>query len=147
MIPFTIIMMLAFTWLGYETDWMRVRLLRGIDKPPIIPCTLIEISHLRSRYFNNGFRRSMKNWGSYIAHAIAEPLCGWEYIRDYGELQPEYTMEVVAYGVRNRIMLKNPGAELLKDIARSMLHKAIIKDSGRFPMHPVFKEGQLVAYR
>ena len=30
MIPFTIIMILAFTWLGYETDWMRVRLLVGV---------------------------------------------------------------------------------------------------------------------
>ena len=29
MIPTLIIMALAFLWLGYETDWLRVRLLVG----------------------------------------------------------------------------------------------------------------------
>ena len=32
MITFIIIMSLAFIWLGYEADWMRVRLLIGVDK-------------------------------------------------------------------------------------------------------------------
>lgn len=127
MILALLIITTAFIWLGHETDWLTVRLLVGIDKPPIIPCTQGQIRLLRNRFFNNGFKRSIKNWGSYIALGIADPLCGWEYIRDYGELQQEYKMEVMAYGVTNRITLKNPGTVLLKDIARSMLHKPALR--------------------
>lgn len=41
MIATIIIIGLAFTWLGYETNWMRVRLLAGgLVKPTPIPVTL-----------------------------------------------------------------------------------------------------------
>ena len=123
MIASLTIIILAFLWLGCETKWLTTMLLVGVDKPPIIPCTQHEINFLRNRFFRNGFGRSMKVWGSYIRDSMANPLCGWEYIRDYGELQQEYKMEVIAHGVTNRIILKNPGNKLLKDIARSMLYK------------------------
>lgn len=86
-----IIIVAMFTWLGYETNWFTIRLLAG---PDLKPCTADEIAALRVKLFQSPGRNPFKHIGGYIATGYAEPICGWEYIRDHQDLTPDYHVEL-----------------------------------------------------
>ena len=74
MIATIIILSLAFTWLGYETDWMRIRLVVGIESLP-----------------PNWLLFDWSKWKRYMI-----PICGWEWIKCHHHPTPEYKIELIA---------------------------------------------------
>ena len=72
MIATLTIIILAFAWLGYETDWMRVRLPIGLNLLP------------------NWLSFDWSSWKKYI-----EPICGWEWIQNRYHPTPIYKVELI----------------------------------------------------
>ena len=109
-------LILAFAWLGYETDWMRVRLPIGIGAP------------LNGHKFKSW--EELKPWGNvnfksypmWLTHPDnMVPLCGLGWLENTMHIIPEYKVEVKAYGVMNKVTLKEPDSRLLKELATSIL--------------------------
>ena len=101
-----LVVALEFIWLGYETDWLTVRLAAGPVPAPII--------EKRQAWDSFDWTR----WKPYL-----EPICGWDWIKSREHIMPDYHFEFKAYGVSHKITLRQPGARILKEIAVSTLHK------------------------
>ena len=113
MIELIITIGLALIWLGYETNWMTIRLPYGADIPPAIYTTWDMLKPYRPD----------KQYPFWVRCPDAmSPLCGWDYINNARHIVPQYKIEIAAFGVRNKITLKDGGnAKLLKDISTAAL--------------------------
>lgn len=98
----------SFVWLGYESNWMRIKLLVGIPFKPAIPCTREEIIKLRRELFPAPTIRNKWPLGSYIWGGVMEPMCSWEFIRDHKDFNPEFNIELVFPGVRYNMIIQAP---------------------------------------
>ena len=97
----SLVIALAFIWLGYETDWMRVRLPIGILEKPI------ELERLSwdtciARY---GFHKQ--------ALGIFEPICGWDWLKNNTHPVPQVRVSFTSGGVRYKWHIKD--TIILKD--------------------------------
>lgn len=105
-IPITILVA-AFLWLGYETDWMRVRLMVG-DYP--IP----ELEYVDWLSCFDSLA-----WDKLTYRADIDPICGWNWIK--GRLHPLPVYKIELYygnGYRQKITLKNPNGNILKQVIK-----------------------------
>ena len=82
----------AFAWLGYESDWMRVRLMVG-DLAP------------------NWLAFDWSKWKQYM-----EPICGWDWIQNHYHPTPEY--KVVLIGEHSKYTIRSHSVPALRDAFR-----------------------------
>lgn len=132
MIVLIVIIGLAFAWLGYETDWLRIRLLVGAIAKP---------KYARYKAYNK-IGNKKPSWGDTKLHegnnypegytpngepeyiitlnpGINNVLCGWGWLdkhcADLVDYHPNLYLETG--GVRYNMKLKKP--EVLKDIMKA----------------------------
>jgi len=99
MITLTSILILAFIWLLAETDWLRIRLLIGVNATPIVyqyktweeilamlPCKLTKN--------DPGWLRFPGNMA---------PLTGWDWLHNTMHIIPEYKIELIGIGYKTTI--------------------------------------------
>lgn len=110
MIVSLIVIALAFTWLLYESDWMRVRLLVGAI-PELEP-----VERIRLYRHNNYFTRSDGTYSAFDKYAdtvlsagIEEPVCGWDWLIGRDHPLVEYGFELIAWGCKHTLTV-NPDA-------------------------------------
>ena len=99
MIGLIIWLIICFSWLLYETNYMRVRLPMGITCEPFCQWRLPDskvTKKMRQELIDlpsNGHRRA---WGEFKDYMT--PLCGWGYAYQYKDFRPEYKIELIAPG-------------------------------------------------
>ena len=97
-----IIIALAFAWLGYETDWLRVKLLVGIECAVggCCPWRMSDsavteamkdslINSWESRHALNKVQVALLDGGHMT------PMCGWGYAFQFRDFRPEYKIELI----------------------------------------------------
>ena len=84
---------LAFLWLGYESDWMRVRLLVGQELSP------------------NWLAFDWSKWKQHI-----EPICGWDWIQNRYHPIPIYKIELITPTAKYTI--RSQSIQALRDAFR-----------------------------
>lgn len=113
MIDLIITMLLAFTWLLYETDWMRVRLPVGILPEPI-------------KYQTKTWEE-LKPWNPTLKHypmwvvypSNISPLCGWDWLKNTAHIIPQYHIELnFGTGYKQTINLKAPSQSIIKEVMK-----------------------------
>jgi hypothetical protein len=116
MIATIVIVSLALVWLGYETRWMRVRLLTGAAyTPPQYEYKTwdeLELWRLPERY--------QPFWLKHPDNML--PLCGWDYLKNTMHVIPDITMSLYfGNGYRQTFRLLKP--ELMKQIIKINANK------------------------
>ena len=116
MISLIIVLILLFAWLGYTTNWLRIRLLVGIYDS-VIECEFKTWDELKP------WNPSFKRYPMWVACPDnMAPLCGWDWLKNTLHIIPHYRIEIIAFGVTNRInLVAGENTKLLKDISRSTL--------------------------
>ena len=102
MIALLAIIMMALAWLGYETDWLRVRLPMGIEVPAN--------GHKYKTWdelkpWNPNFK-SYPMWLTHPDNMI--PLCGRDWLENTMHIIPECRIELNHSGVRYNMTIKEP---------------------------------------
>jgi hypothetical protein len=117
MIASLIIISLAFVWLLYESDWMRVRLPVGASNK----LTMIEVT--RDMLINPCLSKPSNN--GYLSPGVEDILPGWEWLESRKHPVPEYRFEIIAWGCKHTIhltpnvILREPN--IVKNISRIAL--------------------------
>ena len=110
MIPCVISISLAFLWMLYESDWLRIQLPVGASKP---------VKTIRIwQYRNNGTvgitqrehyspYRLTKNDSLAMAFnaGITEPVCGWDWLLNHEHPIIENRIEIIAHNCKHSIHL------------------------------------------
>lgn len=135
---FIVIMTLAFIWLGYESDWMTIRLYKGkatIKKVPLARLWF-QTFHWFKPYKNTNFfpkeypsfKRDMINYriipssilkghkwddtyNIYVSPGIRDVLCGTDWLDEHWNDLKDYAPQVELYfgnGYRQTFTLKKP---------------------------------------
>lgn len=131
MITFIISMLIAFAWLGYETDWLRVRLLAGT--PCVIKYASYEVYNMLKKrnpkwsdttlHTGNNFPEEHTQNGEPQYIVILTPgidgvLCGWDWldhhVADLVDYQPKVDMTIG--NINYHMTIKQPA--IIKDIMR-----------------------------
>ena len=102
-----LILIPAFMWLGYETDWLTVRLMVG-DMPE----TIIE--------FEYKDWEEVIDWAAWnkLTYGATTPMC-MDWIKNTPQVVPVYHIELYyGNGYRQNITLKNPGGNTLKQVIK-----------------------------
>jgi len=97
MIACLIVVSLAFVWMLYEADWMRIRLPVGaIENKQFVKVTRdMLINPCLSKPSNNG----------YLSPGVVDILPGWEWLESREHPVPEYRFEIIAWGCKHKIHL------------------------------------------
>ena len=103
MIIASIIIGLAFIWLGYETNWVRVRLLVGIETSTKYK-TWAELKPWSTKKSDPMWLRFPK---------IMEPLSGWDWLENTMHIIPEYTIELITD--TSKITMRSQNMSILRD--------------------------------
>lgn len=120
MIGLIIWLVICFTWLLYETDWVRVRLLAGHQcltgeccdwRLPDKVVTLAMQRELINLSNNGGRRRSNGEFKEYMS-----PLCGWGFAYQFRNFKPEYKIELIAPG--SHYTFRTESTQILRDVFR-----------------------------
>jgi len=123
MIPSLIVITLALTWLLYESDWLRIRLLIGAATPANKTIRLY-------RHKGRGPVGFSRNETAYLSRrtdvifspAITEPICGWEWLLNHNHPLVEYQIQITAWNCKNTIHLcDNPNVDysrIMKDVCK-----------------------------
>ena len=106
MIPIIIVVSLAFLWLGYETDWLRVRL-TGYEESNYPTKTWTELRPSK-------ILRTDVMWLRY-PDSVA-PLCGWDWLNKTLHIMPDYSIELIGIGYKTTI--HSADASALRDAMR-----------------------------
>lgn len=116
-----VIVTIAYIWLLYETDWLQVRLLVGIEVPAN--------GHKYDTWSNlKPYNPNFRQYPMWLTHPDNMiPLCGLDWLEHTMHIIPEYRIEVKAYGVTNKVTLKEPDSKLLKKLATSMFKPASVQ--------------------
>ena len=118
----------AFIWLGYETDWMRVRLLAGAEKhiAEYVVCQSLK-GNRSGTYLRVGTNDGTGNhpfsevthYQVFVHPGITDILCGWDWLDkhcgDLVDYQPKVTMSMA--GVRYNMTIKD--TSIIKDIMKA----------------------------
>ena len=130
MLATIIIITLALTWLFYETDFMRVRLLVGEPAKPKY-ARYKAYNALTKRKFYDG--RALHEGNNYpegyspngepeyivvLNPGIDNILCGWEWLNKHCASMVDYQpkVEMAIGGVRYNMTIKQPA--IIKDVMR-----------------------------
>jgi len=119
MITTAIIVSLAFSWLAYETDWLRVRLAVGI----IDTCQRKSWLELKPWHPN----RQFPFWVRFPS--VMSPLCGWDYILNTMHIIPEHKIELITDTAKYTI--RSQSAKALGDAFRVYRNPYIKLNLGR----------------
>lgn len=119
---------LAFVWLLYETNWMMVRLLAGLDYKigdccqwRLPDCSVTEemkdelIRLWKGKQALKGLSIGSR-YGSGNTSTDMAPLCGWGYAYQYHAFMPPTTVELLAPGYHATMNIKSPS--IFKDVMR-----------------------------
>lgn len=106
MLATMIIFILSFIWLGFETDWLTIRLPYGAQAPAI-EYERISWSDCVTRY---GAQQV-----SFIG--VTEPLCGWDWLRSNTHPVPEYKVQFSGKGVCYNMTIKD--ASIIKPVVQA----------------------------
>ena len=118
MLGLIIWLVICFTWLLYETDWLRVRLPVGIT------CELSCEWRLADSAITEAMKTELINLSNngHKLHSQGEfqnnidPLCGWGYAYQYQHFTPEYKVELIAPG--SKYTFRTESTEILRDAFR-----------------------------
>ena len=118
MIPCVISIGLAFLWMLYESDWLRIRLPVGASKPVktirIWQCNYTD--HIKGTSYT-GFTNNERNQNPYWVFknkdtsinlfnvGITEPVCGWEWLLNHEHPIIENRIEIIAHNCKHSIHL------------------------------------------
>lgn len=113
MIACIVLVSLALTWLAKETDWMRVRLLVGIECIPLEyeRKSWEDLSHTQPERYQPNFMR-MNNGTEHFS-----PLCGWDWLKNTMHVIPEYKIYLAIGGCRYNMNIKKDS--VLKAVMRA----------------------------
>ena len=131
MITTIIIMSLAFSWLGYETDWMRIRLpigdrlipkyaryevYQGLKKRTVF---WGDLAIYEGYNCQNDERNGEPTYYIFLSPGVKSVLCGWDWLNehcaDMVDYQPKVEMNMG--GVRYNMTIKQPS--IIKDIMKA----------------------------
>ena len=88
MIPLLIWFSLLLAWLGYETDWFRVRLLFGVYTP--------DSEHQYATWDKLKPWQIRKTDATWLRFPdIIAPLTGWDWLKNTMHIIPEYRIELI----------------------------------------------------
>lgn len=133
-----------FTWLLYETDWMRVRLPVGIISE-LPQCRYISWNDLenlaqaipdKQKPFWLKHPINIKTiWGlnNQPLGASMEPLCSWEWLKNRLHIIPEYKIELIS--ATSRYTFRTQSIPVLQDafrVYRNPYLKVKIKDAQHY---------------
>jgi len=130
MILALLVIALAFTWLLYETDFLRVRLPVGKVKPKYAKYEVYNMLRKRKVYWNETVLYKGGNLpvdhspdGEPCYQIILNPgiknvLCGWDWLNEHCADMVDYQpkVEMAIGGVRYNMTIKQPA--IIKDIMR-----------------------------
>lgn len=104
MIGFITTIILAFTWLAYETDWMRVRLPCG-RQVSVVNQEIHNIMLIRNRF---------------KISEVVSPICGWAWIIAHQHDLDNWraTIELRINGSTHRLSLKPESKGIIKEIIK-----------------------------
>ena len=144
---FVSIIVSAFVWLFYESNWMRVRLPVGAIKQPIKTIKLRQVTdhrfmaHGTVKYYgltHNDYRSWYnKHDGDLLFHAgIEEPVCGWDWLLNHEHPIIENRIEIQAHNCKHSIHLcDNPEVDygrIMKEVCQ-VAFKSKIRRNGHKP--------------
>lgn len=110
-----IILSLALTYLGYETGWMRVRLLVGKFNPymPDDAVTIQMKRELLKSWFGGKVDKVLR---CHLEVPDAQPLFGWGFAYQYKDFNPECKVELIGKGYKTTMRSTRP--DILRDAMR-----------------------------
>ena len=113
MITSFLIIAIALTWLGWETNWLTVRL--PIGSIPELP----ELKRITwGQIVGSLCGRRDKDKPNFVRlPRYYEPLCGWEWLRTTLHVVPETHVEMELGNVRYNMTIRDPG--IIKGIMRA----------------------------
>lgn len=107
----------AFLWLGYETDWLTIRLMIGEPLP------LVEFE-----YKDWAELFDWTAWNKLTMGAEIEPICGWNWIKNTPQVVPVYKIQLYyGNGYKQTMTLKNPGGTILRQAIKINTGKKYFK--------------------
>lgn len=115
-------LVICFTWLLYETDWMRVRLPVGFQCLIGDSCDWRLVDSAVTDFMkdelvnlslsNNG--KKLHNRGEFCYHI--PPMGGWGFAYQYRNFTPEYKIELIAPG--SKYTFRTQSTSILRDAFR-----------------------------
>lgn len=96
MIATIIIVSMAFAWLLYETDYMRVNLAFYCEYGASCDWRLQDVQvtkDMKQELFDRAWGKVGNIQGYFKCYQ--SPLCGWGYAYQFRDLQPEYRVELI----------------------------------------------------
>ena len=153
MIISLVVVALAFVWLLYESDWMRIRLPVGA-LPINEPIKTIKLNYMVDTMYgkHEGSSRTYKQTliyqesssyydkarRMYLAVGIEEPVCGWDWILNHEHPIVKNTISITAWNCKHTINLcDNPEVDygrIIKDVC-SIAFKPNLRKNGHKPKH------------
>lgn len=101
-----IIIAIAFIWLGYETNWLTIRLPYG--SLPVIPePERMSWDDIKLKYKPLEF-----------SPGVEAPLCGWDWLENTMHVIPESKVYMIHGGVRYSMTIKDP--TVIKTVVTAM---------------------------
>lgn len=133
MLATTIVIGLAFTWLAYETNWMRVRLLTGVVLKPFLDRWCNEF-HVSPNYFDFTWvpleltiTPQYKHYNIELSPGVTV-MCGQKWLDKHYHDLDNYEPRVELYfgnGYRQNFTLRKP--QLMKSIIKINVGKKYFK--------------------
>ena len=111
---------LALIWLGKETDWLRVRLLIGKDKPKVFAQYRAFNSLKKKKYYevevhagSNADEPQGTMYTVVLDPGITDPICGWDWLDKHVADLVDYTprVELQLAGIKYDMTIKPAGIE------------------------------------
>ena len=110
MILSLILLIIAFTWLLKETDYLRIKLLSGLCFIPGDCCKWrlpdSAVTDDMKRDLINSWTHLPKEIKCRFLDGIESPLCGWGYAYQYRDYEPECLVEMNIGNVRYKMTIK-----------------------------------------
>lgn len=158
MIPSLIVISLAFTWLLYESNWMRVRLPVGA-MAQVEQIKTVRLNYIMDEMYSKhyGFSNEFGSCGKYeqclifqdsssyydkaqrmyLAVGLTEPVCGWDWILNHEHPIIENHIEILAHNCKHTITLcDNPEVDygrIMKDVCQVAFKPNIRRRNGHKP--------------
>ena len=126
---------LAFVWLLYESDWMRIRLLAGANTPPVPRIRLYRHGTWLTRQ-DRTYPAFDKYADTALSAGIEEPICGWDWLIGRDHPLVEYSFTLTAWGCTHNLTI-NPDAhkgQIVKECCKVAFAKPR-NGNGRKPKH------------
>lgn len=114
-----ITILIACIWLGYETDWLTVRLPVGLTMGAGACCEWRladnQVTKNMKRDLINRWQLTKISLALFKGHYL-EPLCGWGFAYQYQSFEPEYKIELITEHAH--YTMRTQSTSLLRDAFR-----------------------------